>query len=169
MSKVKSLICVLALTFFLAGSLAAQDTETQGSQGQTQEMEGQAQSESPQKELATDLQARINLTEEQTLQVQDILTEYQSSSVVAEEGTSADAETNVNDKIASLLDDTQKASFESVKSDWWSEVKEKLSQSEVPPQGDDQMNDGSLDEGTSDDQGTSGEENQGTESDTTSY
>ncbi|MGE5847165.1 MAG: hypothetical protein ACM34O_10600, partial [Ignavibacteria bacterium] len=81
MSKVKSLMCVLALTFFLAGSLAAQDSSSQGTQGQTyDQMEGQAQKESPQKELATDLQARINLTQEQTQQVQDILTEYQSSS-----------------------------------------------------------------------------------------
>ncbi|MGE5795420.1 MAG: hypothetical protein ACM34N_01485 [Ignavibacteria bacterium] len=155
MSKVKSLMCVLALTFFLAGSLAAQDSSSQGTQGQTyDQMEGQAQKESPQKELATDLQARINLTQEQTQQVQDILTEYQSSSVSAETGTTSDAETNVNNKIASLLDDNQKASFESVKSDWWNDVKEKLSQSEVPPQIKDDQNKDKDDNSGLDNQGT---------------
>jgi Spy/CpxP family protein refolding chaperone len=165
MSKVKSLLCILALTFFLTGSLAAQDT-TQSGQGQTEEqMGGQAQNENPQKELATDLQAKINLTEEQTQQVQDILTEYQNSAASTEEGTSTDAETNANDKIASLLDDMQKASFESVKSDWWSEVKEKLA--EVPPQSDDQMKkDESIDRNS---EGTGTDSDQGTQSDTTSY
>ncbi|HVO73640.1 MAG TPA: hypothetical protein VMT35_06430 [Ignavibacteriaceae bacterium] len=159
MSKVKSLMCIVALTFFLAGSLAAQDTSSsQGTQGQTQSgktydnMQGQAQSQNPQKELATDLQARINLTQEQTKQVQDILNEYQSSSASTTEGTSKDAETSANDKIASLLDDNQKASFESVKSDWWNEVKEKLGPSqEKGNQNNNDMN------------------NQGTQSDTTKY
>jgi hypothetical protein len=155
MSKVKSLMCVLALTFFLTGSLAAQDSSSQGTHGETYDkMEGQARQESPQKELASDLQARINLTQEQTLQVQDILTEYQSSSVSAETGTSSETETSVNNKIASLLDDNQKASFESVKSDWWNDVKEKLGQSEVPPQIKDDQNKDMEDNSDLDNQGT---------------
>jgi hypothetical protein len=88
------------------------------------------------------------------------LTEYQSSSVSAETGTSGEAETNVNNKITSLLDDNQKASFESVKSDWWNDVKEKLGQSEVPPQIKDDQN---KDDQNKDMEDNSDLDNQGTE------
>jgi hypothetical protein len=84
--------------------------------------------------LAKDLQSKLNLSQTQTDSVQAILTDYQSS--LMSSGSSmgnqqmsgtADPQQKADSRIEALLNSTQKSTYKTVKSDWWSKVKSALS------------------------------------------
>lgn len=80
--------------------------------------------------FSTKLQTQLNLSQDQTAQVQQVLSEYNNSKnatitgEVADEATGEmiDTPQEVNDAVSELLDETQKATWENVKVNFWAEV-----------------------------------------------
>jgi hypothetical protein len=117
----------LAVMMLVTSSLVlAQDTTSPGSYGSS--------SKSGVATLAKDLQSKLNLSQTQTDSVQAILTDYQGSlmssgSAMGNQQMSgtADPQKKADSKIEALLNSTQKSTYKTIKSDWWSRVKSALS------------------------------------------
>jgi hypothetical protein len=88
------------------------------------------------KKHAKNLQAVLNLTDDQTSKVEDILNEYKdnvqnsnnagSNDNNASMGTMSNSQTSADDQITSVLDTNQKASWAQVKNNWWSSVNQDI-------------------------------------------
>lgn len=154
--KVKSMIVSLAVIFMMfitSTTIFAQqdDPTTQPTDPTTTQPNVEPQQEeTPQqqddenytkiaKDLASDLQSRIDLSDQQVAQVQTILVDYQhdvAATAMNENNPNPDmndatAQTvdpveKANSKIDALLDDTQKAKFASIKADWWKQVNDQI-------------------------------------------
>ncbi len=76
---------------------------------------------------AKDLQNRLGLTNDQTNQVTNILSEYKdniqnNNSANPSMNQSADPQQTANDRIVGLLDSNQKAAFAQMENVWWENV-----------------------------------------------
>lgn len=81
---------------------------------------------------AKDLQNRLGLTNEQTNQVVNILSEYRDDVLNknpndASMNKSPDPhQQTANDRIAALLDENQKAAFAQMQKEWWANVNQEI-------------------------------------------
>ena len=76
---------------------------------------------------AKDLQNRLGLTNDQTNQVTNILSEYKdniqnNNSANPSMNQSTDPQQTANDRIVGLLDSSQKAAFAQMENVWWENV-----------------------------------------------
>lgn len=101
---------------------------------------GEGDREKTAEKLTKNLSTHLNLSESQTSAIQNILVDYQKqisdlSKAAAEVETEvskttsmADLESNVNEQITAILDESQNATFETVKDQWWKEVNESVTE-----------------------------------------
>ncbi len=118
---------VSAILLFSAGMLNAQDKgQQQKQQMQTQETDLRTQNAS---DLSQDLTAKLNLTKDQANQVKDILVSYEDDVEGAAQAGKTDLSSEkatTNSAIEEILDESQKANWENVKTDFWTSVDSKV-------------------------------------------
>lgn len=115
-----------ALMLITSNSLMAQDTSSSPSPEKS-EYGNMDNGGSGVASLAQDLQSKLNLTQDQTDSVKSILTDYQSSMSSKQMSGMTDGVKDANSRIEALLNNTQKSTWATVKSDWWAKVKKTLS------------------------------------------
>jgi len=85
-------------------------------------------------ELTKSLSAKVSLTEKQVIEIQNILVEYQKELITIEKAEKSETissatteiDNNTNKKIVALLDENQKTTFDTFKSEWWKQVRSKV-------------------------------------------
>ncbi len=95
---------------------------------------GDGDNEKTAAELTDSLSAKVNLTEKQATEIQNILIEYQKELMNIEKteksetisSATTEIDNNTNKKIVALLDEKQKTIYESFKSEWWKQIRSKV-------------------------------------------
>ena len=134
---VKQLKIVLSILFFtLAFLLASNSSFAQQNNSGINNAPDIGNNNDFAKKHAKNLQAVLNLTDDQTTKVENVLNDYkdkvQSSNNAgtadnnAVLGTMSNSQTSADDQITSILDANQKASWAQVKNNWWSNVNQDI-------------------------------------------
>ena len=87
----------------------------------------------PVKQLTQELNKNVNLTEDQSPKVKEILRQYEADTYDSK-GNKEEANEAANDaqeNIAGILTDNQKTKWQKVKNDWWSKVDKELNLSDL--------------------------------------
>ena len=82
-------------------------------------------------ELTKSLQAKVNLTEKQVTEVQNIQIAYQKELMTLEKteknetvsSATTEIDNNTDKKIVALLDENQQIAYESFRSEWWKQIR----------------------------------------------
>jgi hypothetical protein len=144
---------VLAAILFFSAGLLAQDQSTTT---QETDVQGNQQLQSSSAELVDNLATKVTINDEQKKEISEAIVQYQASALRTESGstegtgsesteeteqqegttegeqsgtvsgTSAYTEEWLNNEIESILDDTQKTQWETVKADFWNQLRDKV-------------------------------------------
>lgn len=129
-------IFILALFLVTNFNVYAQD-EVKQQKDQMQMGNDDPKFEQTATELTNSLSQNVSLTPDQTKEITDVLVDYQKDlsaldpAATDSEGKITEIDHSIQTEITGILDDTQVTAFNSVKDQWWNEVKSKTQSAAV--------------------------------------